>query len=88
MTPLTRLTPLGRSAFPQRREAEQPAASSPLTAPEGEAVMTDAQRRAIAAQIVRAGQLRRGEITDEPADLHPVARAILAAGRRRRGEEP
>ena len=46
----------------------------------------DAQ--SFAAQVIRAGMRRRGELPvgpSEPSD--PVARAILAAGRRRRAEE-
>lgn len=39
----------------------------------------------VAAQVIRAGQARRGEITDAPK-LSGVAAQIIAAGKRRRGE--
>jgi hypothetical protein len=44
--------------------------------------------RAKAQAIIRAGQLRRGELPPDTQKLSPTARAIINAGRRRRNEEP
>jgi hypothetical protein len=46
----------------------------------------DRARRALADQIIRAGQIRRGEIEAEPLPADATARAIVLAGRSRRGE--
>ena len=64
-------------ATPPQRPAEPP----PRTEP-------DAERMALADQIILAGKRRRGEICDDPPPLDPKAAAILKAGRVRRGEEP
>ena len=40
----------------------------------------------LAQLIVRAGQIRRGEIQADVTPTNPLAKAIVAAGRARRGE--
>jgi hypothetical protein len=56
-----------------------------------EKILTDVLGRPIGAKaqaIIRAGQLRRGELPPDTQKLSPTARAIINAGRRRRNEEP
>jgi hypothetical protein len=56
-----------------------------------EKILTDVLGRPIGAKaqaIIRAAQLRRGELPPDTQKLSPTARAIINAGRRRRNEEP
>lgn len=76
MTPLRGLTKLRSTLH---------ASAAPPAAP-GE--LTDAQRKATAAAIIRAGKIRRGEIADDSRPTDNTAAAIIRAGRIRRGEQP
>jgi hypothetical protein len=41
----------------------------------------------IAELVVRAGRMRRAELTATPFAIRPIARAIILSGERRRGRE-
>ena len=67
-------------------EARDPRSPESVPATEG-STLTDREQDAMAAAILRAGAIRRGELRDDPPlPDDPVARAIVLAGMKRRGE--
>jgi hypothetical protein len=94
MTPLgrTKLTPLRRPDDPLREQTTStnlPTSESITYDADGNPLMTDGERSALARGIVKAAAKARGEVVPDDDDVlpaDPVARAIVIAGKRRRNE--